>query len=252
MKTRLSMLAFLMIAGAVPALADDFDSNGVKIHYTVQGEGEPVVLIHGLDSSGAINWELPGIVKLLAAKYRVIVPDRRGHGRSDKPKEEDAYGVQLVEDVVRLLDSLKIDQAHIVGYSMGGMIAMKFVVMHPDRVKSSVLGGMGWLKAGSVLEGVWEKASSRQRMKTPAACAKSLGALSITEEELKAVKVPVSILVGDRDPCRKLYVEPMSKVRPEWPVTVVPGAGHLNCIMKSEFKDGVRKALDGSRPPERK
>lgn len=237
----------LFALAAAPAFADEFDSNGVRIHYTVQGEGEPVVLIHGLDSSGAINWERPGIVKRLTAKkWRVILPDARGHGRSEKPKEEGAYGTEMVEDVVRLLDHLKIDQAHLVGYSMGGMIALKCAVLHPDRVKSVVLGGMGWLKAGSPLEAIWERALSRQRLRTPAACARSLGALSLTEEEVKGVKLPVSVLVGDRDPCRKLYVEPLSRVRPDWPVTIVEGAGHLNCIMKESFGAGLVKAIDGA------
>lgn len=224
--------------------ADEFDSNGVKIHYSVEGKGEPVVLIHGLHSSGAINWELPGIVKLLAAKYQVITMDCRGHGRSGKPTGDDQYGIEMVEDVTRLLNYLKIEKAHVVGYSMGGMITMKFVVLHPDRVRSAILGGMGWLKSGGALERIWEKMPSKDGGLTPAACTRGLAQMGVTEDEVKAVKVPVSIVVGDRDPCKKLYVDPLVRVRPEWPVTTIEGAGHLNCIAKDTFKDAVKSGID--------
>jgi pimeloyl-ACP methyl ester carboxylesterase len=99
--------------------AQTFDSNGVKIAYFVQGQGEPVVLIHGWLSSAGVNWALPGISGLLAKDHQVIALDVRGHGLSDKPTKEEAYGPELVEDIVRLLDHLKIKKAHIVGYSMG-------------------------------------------------------------------------------------------------------------------------------------
>jgi pimeloyl-ACP methyl ester carboxylesterase len=127
-----------------------FNSNGVKIAYFTQGDkGEPVVLIHGWLSSAGINWALPGTSALLAKDHQVIALDVRGHGHSEKPLKDEAYGPELVEDVVRLLDHLKIKQAHIVGYSMGGIIAANFIVKHPDRVLTGTLGGMGWLKEGT-------------------------------------------------------------------------------------------------------
>src|SRR5438128_6228115 len=135
--------------------AQTFDSNGVKIAYFVQGQGEPVVLIHGWLSSAGVNWALPGISALLAKDHQVIALDVRGHGSSDKPTKDEAYGPELVEDVVRLLDHLKIKQAHIVGYSMGGIIAASFTAKHPDRVLSCTLGGMGWLKDGSIPEKIF-------------------------------------------------------------------------------------------------
>jgi pimeloyl-ACP methyl ester carboxylesterase len=234
-----------VLAAALPlaAAADEFDSNGVKIRYTVEGKGEPVVLIHGLYSSAAINWEQPGLVKMLAAKHQVIALDCRGHGGSGKPTEEAQYGIEMVEDVKRLLDHLKIDRAHVVGYSMGGMIAMKFAVLHPDRVRSVVLGGMGWLKSGGVLERFWEKIPERDNARTPTACLHGLSKLGVSEEEVKAVKVPVSMIVGDRDPCRRLYVEPLARLRSDWPVTTIEGAGHMNCIAKDSFKEAVEARL---------
>ena len=236
-------LAILALCG-LPAVADEFDSKGVKIHFVVAGKGEPVVLIHGLESSASMNWELPGTVRLLSSQYQVIAFDCRGHGQSGKPAGEDQYGVEMVEDVTRLMDHLKVEKAHIVGYSMGGMIAMKFIVLHPDRVLSGVLGGMGWLKSGSVLEKFWEKVPGRDEGRTPSACLHGLSQLGVSEDEVKAVQAPVSLVAGDHDPCRKLYIEPLQKVRPDWPMTTIDGAGHLTCILKEPFKDAVKACLD--------
>jgi len=202
------------------------------------------VLIHGLYSSADINWRLPGTIKALATHYRVIALDLRGHGKSDKPEKDEAYGVEMAEDIVRLLDHLKTEKAHIVGYSMGGMIAMKFVTMHPDRTRSLTLGGMGWLKEGSRLQEFWERIPDRGKAKTPAACLRGLGKLAVTEKEVKAVRAPVTILIGDRDPVLQLYVVPLQQVRPDWPVTVIEGAGHMNCIFKEQFKGELVKAID--------
>src|SRR2546429_559405 len=79
-----------VVFGADPATAKAgaFDSDGVKIAYIEAGEGEPVVLVHGLHSSAAMNWELPGTFARLAKKYHVVAMDLRGHGTSDKPEGE--------------------------------------------------------------------------------------------------------------------------------------------------------------------
>jgi pimeloyl-ACP methyl ester carboxylesterase len=147
-------VASFVLAGSL-AHADEFDSDGVKIHYTIQGAGAPVILIHGLYSSAKMNWDMPGITAELAKHFQVIALDNRGHGQSDKPTGEDQYGVKMVEDVVHLMDHLQIKKARVAGYSMGGMIALKLVVLHPERVDSAVLGGMGWLKEGSLLQRFW-------------------------------------------------------------------------------------------------
>lgn len=250
MKALTVISAVLLALVAREALAADgaheFDSKGVKIHYLVAGQGEPVVLIHGLYSTAAINWQLPGTVRLLSESYQVIAPDVRGHGQSGKPDKESEYGVELVEDVVRLLDHLHIEKAHIVGYSMGGMITMKLAVLHPDRVRSIVLGGMGWLRDGSGLAGFWSHVPERQqqRAETPNALLRTLGQLAITEDELKAIRLPVSVLVGDRDPVKAMYVVPLERVRPEWPVSEIDGAGHFLCIVKPQFKEELKRQLD--------
>src|SRR6185503_14973623 len=106
---------------AAPALSpaqqsagESFDSGGVQIHYVDRGRGVPVVLIHGFTGSSARHWEAPGVVDAVGkAGYRVVAMDCRGHGESGKPHDPGQYGLEMVRDVVRLLDHLKIARAHI-------------------------------------------------------------------------------------------------------------------------------------------
>ena len=239
---RLALSAVALIFTAMHSVADEFNSAGVKIHYAVQGQGDPVILIHGLYSNGRMNWDVPGTTAFLAKHFQVITLDCRGHGQSDKPQADDAYGTNLVEDVVRLMDHLNIKQVRVAGYSMGGMIAMKLAVTHPDRVSCIVLGGMGWHKAGARMNSVWDK-MDRTRFSVPPACARSFPKLAVTEAEIKAVKIPVAMIVGESDPCREWYVEPLHQVRPDWPVHIIADAGHLNCPGKPEFKSQLDAAL---------
>lgn len=214
-----------------------FDSGGVKLTYFVQGKGEPVVLIHGWLSSAGVNWALPGTSDLLARDYQVIALDVRGHGLSGKPTKEEAYGPELVEDIVRLLDHLKIKKAHIVGYSMGGIITAKFLARHPDRALSGTLGGAGWLREGSLEQQVFAAGGKEG---TPAGlCFKSLAALALTEEEIKSIKVPVAVLIGDKDGLKALYVDPLQNVRKDWPVVEIKDANHLNCVLLPQFREEI-------------
>jgi pimeloyl-ACP methyl ester carboxylesterase len=239
LRTFLILTATALLA-ALPAQAASFDSDGVKIHYQVEGRGEPVVLIHGLHASAQMNWAAPGIIADLAKTYRIIALDCRGHGQSDKPEAEGSYGVKMVEDVVRLMDHLKLRSAHIVGYSMGGMIGLKLAVLHPDRVRSTTLGGMGWMEEGSRQQDFW---AGNDRRGGNAALIRGFTEFATTAAQVKAIRTPISVVIGDRDPCRLLYVVPLLKLRPEIPEHVIAEAGHIGCIAKPEFKTGLRTAL---------
>src|SRR5436190_17147545 len=92
------------------------DSNGVRIRYVDQGQGPPVVLIHGYTGNLERHWINPGVFTELARDHRVIALDCRGHGKSDKPHSPGSYGVEMGKDIVKLLDHLKISRAHIVGF----------------------------------------------------------------------------------------------------------------------------------------
>lgn len=122
-----------------------FDSNGVRIHYTVEGEGEPVVLVHGVAANADLNWRRPGVIRALSQHYKVVAFDLRGHGLSGKPQDPNAYGSEMIEDIARLMDHLKIEKAHIAGYSLGGFLLLKFLAMHPERVQSAAICAAGWI-----------------------------------------------------------------------------------------------------------
>jgi pimeloyl-ACP methyl ester carboxylesterase len=224
------------LLGADQSTSATFDSDGVRIHYLSQGKGTLVVLIHGMHSSADINWRLTGIMADLARDHRVIALDLPGHGRSDRPDKDAAYGLRLVEDVVLLLDHLKIEKAHVVGYSMGGMVALKFAATHPERVLSATIGGMGWFREGSSLQKFWDQIPARSGRRTPPAFIRGVSKLALTEDELKKIDIPVEILVGDRDPVNRLYVAPLRPKRPDWPVVEIADAGHINCIIKKPFR----------------
>ena len=122
-----------------------FDSDGVQIAYDDVGEGPPIVIVHGFASDRTSNWRRPGWYRALTgAGRRVIAIDCRGHGESGKPHDPEAYGHRaMAEDVIRLLDHLGIETADLMGYSMGGAVAMQLLAEHADRFEAVVVAGVG-------------------------------------------------------------------------------------------------------------
>jgi pimeloyl-ACP methyl ester carboxylesterase len=249
MKTEIALfltVPFLTLM-ALPASGADFnfDSAGVKIHYLVEGKGPPVILIHGLLVSARLNWGFPGIIDELATNHQVIAMDCRGHGLSDAPTDPEQYGVKMVDDVVRLMDHLNLTNADIVGYSMGGMIAMKLMTLHPERVRTAVIGGMGWVRDGKTLiPGIRETSVKN----ATAACIMGFKDLAITAQEVKNIKTPFVVVVGDNDPGRPLFVAPLHLLRPDVPIKIVEGANHISCVTKPQFKEDIRAYLERPTP----
>ena len=122
-----------------------FTHDGVEIAFLDEGEGEPIVLVHGFASTKEVNWVFPGwVTTLTRAGRRVIALDNRGHGESTKLYEPAAYHSSLMaEDVRALLDHLGLGRADVMGYSMGARITAFLALAHPERVRSAVLGGLG-------------------------------------------------------------------------------------------------------------
>lgn len=129
-----------------------FDSSGVKIRYVTAGKGEAVVLIHGwMGDSSMWGTDGKGNTRLNSAEgFQAIALDCRGHGKSDKPHDPEKYGPELAADVVRLLDHLEIERAHLIGYSSGAFIAGKVAATHPERVLSVIYGGQAPVITGAV------------------------------------------------------------------------------------------------------
>ncbi len=147
MSLDLRCLAMLLGLLSAPALAVEdgkfADSNGVKIHYIDRGKGEPIVLLHG-GTSSLESWVSAGVVANLEKDFRVVAFDARGSGKSDKPRDANAYGRQQALDVPRLLDALAIERAHIVGFSLGASTVAQLLTLHPERfLTATQAGGAG-------------------------------------------------------------------------------------------------------------
>jgi hypothetical protein len=89
----------------------------------------------------------------------------------------------------------------------------------------------------------WETAGRKGRLNVPTACLHGFPKLAVHRTGNQTVKVSVTIIVGDRDPCRRMYVEPLQKIRPGWLVYITADAGHLNCILKPDFKTQLAVVL---------
>lgn len=146
-----TLLAALLLFAFGSGLAEDrfFDSNGVRIRYLERGSGAPVVLVHGFTGAIERSWIDTGVLPDLARDHRVVAFDLRGHGKSDKPRNPAAYD-DLGEDVIRLLDHLGIRRAHLVGYSLGGIIAAKLLTTRPERFITATIGGAAHRRARGV------------------------------------------------------------------------------------------------------
>ncbi|WP_017255848.1 alpha/beta fold hydrolase [Pseudomonas tolaasii] len=150
-----------------------FDHEGCSLHYEEYGHGAPLILIHGLGSSSQ-DWELQ--IPVLARHYRLIVVNVRGHGRSDKPRER--YSIQgFTFDLIALIEHLDLPPAHVVGLSMGGMIAFQLAVDEPARLKSlCIVNSAPEVKMRSVDDyWQWAKRWSLARVLSLATIGKALG-----------------------------------------------------------------------------
>jgi pimeloyl-ACP methyl ester carboxylesterase len=249
-----------------------FDSNGVPIHYVDRGRGVPVVLIHGFTGSYARHWEAPGVIQALeSARYRVIAMDCRGHGESGKPHSPNQYGFEMVGDVIRLLDHLRIDRAHVVGYSMGGAIANQLLIKYPRRLVTVTLLGAGWAgddlttlaaQFTALAEGFDKKDASwliravgapgkngptaaeiaaanaslfaRNDADALAAAARGLLPLyQISADSLRGVSLPVLAIIGEQDTFNLDSVKRMATAVRGMEVVQLPGATHASSVRPS-------------------
>jgi len=115
----------------------------IRIHYEViDGDGPVLVLQHGLSDSGPC-WHEFGYVRALRQDYRLVLIDARGHGRSDKPRDPARYTErQYTGDVLAVLDAMKVDRAHYMGYSLGARVGFDLAGHAPERVRSCILGAL--------------------------------------------------------------------------------------------------------------
>jgi pimeloyl-ACP methyl ester carboxylesterase len=271
----------LMTDLAAGVLAEErfFDSDGVAIRYLEAGRGEPVILVHGYNYDTEQQWVRTGVFGALAARYRVIGFDARGHGKSGKPHERRLYGLEMARDVTRLLDHLGLRRAHIVGYSMGGHIVANLLTMNPERFLTATLGGAAgrrnWteadqrrveIEAGEMEQGLmrtqllrlWPKdrplptdEEIRQRSARSlagkdalalAAVRRSNADQVVTDAQMAAVTVPTLAIVGTQDPYRK-DLAALKVMMPQLELVTVPDATHGAAPSKPEFSEALLKFL---------
>jgi pimeloyl-ACP methyl ester carboxylesterase len=279
-----SLVYCLGFCGVSPAEEGVFDSKGVKIRYVAEGKGEPVILIHGFSAPSAeMMWvKSPlgdiNILPTLAKEFRVIAPECRGHGKSGKPHDAKDYGAEMAADVIRLMDHLKIEKAHVVGYSMGSAIAGNLLADHPDRLLSVTFGGgapvvdppkemaamveelakslekgegMGPLIARLTPPGekqptpeeaaaVGKLALLGQDQKALAAVIRGLPRLEVTADKLRANKVPVAFVHGSKEAeMLAAQIAVAKKYLKDAKVTVVEGGDHISTLTQPEFRKAV-------------
>jgi pimeloyl-ACP methyl ester carboxylesterase len=239
-----------------------FDSDGVRIAYMDEGEGEPILLIHGFASNVAANWiDSHWVRTLTQGGRRVIVYDNRGHGQSEKLYDPVLYGAPMMaEDARRLLDHLGIARADVLGYSMGARVAAFLVFAHPERVRSVVFGGLGInMVRGMVGSGPLARALEAPRMedvtnetarsfrafaeqtksdlKAVAACMRGPRE-KVTADQLASIAVPALVAVGSEDVIGGSGEE-LAALIPNAQFLDIAGCDHMKAVGDKRFKQGV-------------
>jgi pimeloyl-ACP methyl ester carboxylesterase len=239
-----------------------FDSDGVCIRFIDEGTGDPVLLVHGFASSVRYNWLDPGWVSLLRRNgYRVIAYDNRGHGESEKLYEVQAYQPSaMMEDARRLLDHLGIERADVMGYSMGARLAAFLALVHPQRVRSAVFGGLGGnmirpmagtgpiahaLEAGSIDEVVNPTArtfrafaeKTNSDLRALAACIRG-SREPISREMVGKIACPVLVATGTEDVIGGA-AEELAQLIPGAQALPIPRRDHMLAVGDRVYKDGV-------------
>jgi pimeloyl-ACP methyl ester carboxylesterase len=239
-----------------------FKNGDVEIAYLDEGEGEPIVLVHGFASTKEVNWVQPGWVSTLnRAGRRTVALDNRGHGASSKLYDPAAYhSAAMADDVRALLDHLKIERADIMGYSMGARITAFLAVKHAYRVRSAILGGLGI----HLVEGIGLPESIAEALETDsladindptgqafrafaeqtksdlralAACIRG-SRQTLTREEVAAIRAPVLVAVGTRDLVAG-SAQALAALIPGARALDIPNRDHMLAVGDKVYKEGV-------------
>ncbi|MGM4884931.1 alpha/beta fold hydrolase [Tardiphaga sp. 20_F10_N6_6] len=239
-----------------------FHNGAVEIAYLDEGEGDPIVLVHGFASSKNVNWVYPTWVsELKKHNRRVIALDNRGHGDSSKLYDSEQYSIgAMAADVRALLAHLGISRTDMMGYSMGARITAYIAYSHPELIRSAIFGGLGigLIKGGGPGENValaLEADSlddvtdpvgrtfrafadqTRSDRRALAACLRGSRRL-MTNEEAAAIKVPLLIAVGTTDEISGSAQE-LQKVIAGSEVLDIPNRDHMRAVGDRVYKEGV-------------
>jgi pimeloyl-ACP methyl ester carboxylesterase len=228
-----------------PGVKEDYftTSDGITIHYLMAGTtGSWVVLIHGYSDNAQRMWFRTGIAPALAKNHRVVALDNRNHGKSDAPAPGDSG---RAEDIVELMDRLKIDRAHIHGYSMGGGLTGRLLGMIPNRFITAGFGGSGVPETDPALraqadamdealpKAQGDDAAAMQRFRQRVATSRPQGSRPVSAQppaiDLKTLNIPILAVNGSFD-------NPYAKTQRLWREArvfqnvVLDGKTHLTAI----------------------
>ena len=236
------------------------NNSGIRIHYKLEGEGSPLVLLHGL-SEDLEWWRDYGYVESLKNDYKLILVDARGHGDSSKPHNPDAYTLELfVSDVVSVLDDLRISKAHFLGFSMGGWVGFGIGKYAIERFYSLIIGAMSPYKDPAKDETaeffrkgkdfVWADLEKRYgpRIMTPVRKARwmandfeALSAISwrmarsiSLEDVLPTITLPCLLFVGEADAFH-LGVKKCATCMPNVTFISFPNLLHVETLYRSDL-----------------
>jgi pimeloyl-ACP methyl ester carboxylesterase len=252
------MSALILYGRGVPS----FSHGDVEIAFLDEGEGEPIVLVHGFASTKEVNWVYPGWVSTLTrAGRRVIALDNRGHGASTKLYDPaDYHSAIMAEDIRALLDHLSLPRADVMGYSLGGRITALLAIAHPQRVRAAILGGIGiHLVEGAGLPqaialaleaptradvtdsvGRMFRAFAEQThsdLRALAACIRG-SRQSLSPEEIGHMAMPVLVVAGSNDLIAG-SPQKLAALIPAGETLVIPGRDHMLAVGDKVFKAGV-------------
>jgi pimeloyl-ACP methyl ester carboxylesterase len=243
-----------------------FHNGAVEIAYLDEGEGDPIILVHGFASSKNVNWVYPTWVSELRKDgRRVIAIDNRGHGESSKLYDSEDYHIgTMAGDVRALMDHLDIERADMMGYSMGARMTAYLAQSYASRIRSAIFGGIGLgliagggpgenvataLEAPS-LDDVTDPVGrtfrafadqTRSDRRALAACLRGSRRL-MTKDEAASIAVPVLIAVGSADEIAGSATA-LGKIIPGSQVLEIPDRDHMRAVGDRVYKAGVREFL---------
>ncbi len=243
-----------------------FHNGAVRIAYLDEGEGDPIVLVHGFASTKNVNWVYPTWVsELRKSGRRVVALDNRGHGESEKLYDPAQYSIpQMASDVIALMDHLSIPRADVMGYSLGARMTAWLGLTEPQRLRSAILGGIGMaiIEGGGPGENVAKalEAPSLEDVSDPvgrtfrafadqtrsdrralAACLRGSRDL-MTRQQVADISVPVLIAVGTADEVAG-SAEALGDLIPGSEVLDIPNRDHMRAVGDKVYKAGVADFL---------
>lgn len=225
----------------------------IKLHYTESGSGFPLILLHGNSESGEVFVHQ---IEYFAKQYRVIAVDTRGHGKS--PRGNAPFTIrQFVEDLNEFMIELKIEKAHILGFSDGGNIGLIFAMKYPKKVSKLIVSGANLDTKGIkfIYQGVvelgytfatWMAKKSESAKKNSELLGLMVNDPNIKVEELKKIKAPTLVMAGTKDMVKEEHTKLIKNTIPNASLVIIEGTHFIPVKKHQVFNEEVNEFLNQS------